>query len=55
MTCLGVPSVTTIFISLFSFLTSLHVLASISHPQVKYTQSFSEAIKAIEFKKIKKG
>jgi hypothetical protein len=33
-----------IFISLFSFFTSLHVSASTGHPQVKYTQSFLKAI-----------
>jgi hypothetical protein len=44
MNCLRVPSIATIFISLFFFFTSLHVSASTGHLQVKYTQSFLEAI-----------
>jgi hypothetical protein len=42
ITCLRVPSLTTIFIILL--FTSLHVLASIGHLQVKSIQSFSEDI-----------
>jgi hypothetical protein len=38
-----VPSIATVFISLF-FFTTLHVSASTGHLQVKYIQSFLEAI-----------
>jgi hypothetical protein len=41
---MGVPSIATIFLFHILLFTSLHVSASTGHPQVKYTQSFLEAI-----------
>jgi hypothetical protein len=48
MTYLGVPSIATMFLIVFIFLSSfytpLHVSALMGHLQVEYTQSLVEAI-----------
>jgi hypothetical protein len=51
MTCFGGAVNRNNFYFLLLLFTSLHVLASTGHPQVKYTQSFLEAITSTKDKK----